>query len=188
MVVSDAINKSLEDIEKRYESENDEKKKKQLNKDFKKLLKVFYKALYKEWTELKKNDIGGIYEDLQPKSKKIISDEEYASLMDKWSKIVGEKLLYPEEQEYQDGKDRVLRRVANKSPEEKETALKRFEYEWAHRNEWAKDRKDLERDHRNYMRMINNMTPEEYHNFMQLRDPNRASFFKNTTEVKTKDE
>ena len=30
MVVSDAINKSLEDIEKRYESENDEKKKKQL--------------------------------------------------------------------------------------------------------------------------------------------------------------
>ena len=47
MVVSDAINKSLEDIEKRYESENDEKKKKQLNKDFKKLLKVFYKALYK---------------------------------------------------------------------------------------------------------------------------------------------
>ena len=188
MVVSDAINKSLEDIEKRYESENDEKKKKQLNKDFKKLLKVFYKALYKEWTELKKNDIGGIYENLEPKSKKIISDEEYASLMDKWSKIVGEKLLYPEEQEYQDGKDRVLRRVANKSPEEKEKALKRFEYEWAHRNEWAKDRKDLERDHRNYMRMINNMTPEEYHNFMQLRDPNRASFFKNTTEVKTKDE
>ena len=188
MVVSDAINKSLEDIEKRYESENDEKKKKQLNKDFKKLLKVFYKALYKEWTELKKNDIGGIYEDLQPKSKKIISDEEYASLMDKWSKIVGEKLLYPEEQEYQDARDVVLKVTENESAEVREKELKQFEYEWAHRNEWAKDRKDLERDHRNYMRMINNMTPEEYHNFMQLRDPNRASFFKNTTEVKTKDE
>ena len=108
--------------------------------------------------------------------------------MEKWGTIVGEKLLYPTEQDYQDRRNRVLRRVANKSPEEKEKALKRFDYEWEHRGEWAQRKKDLERDHRNYMRMINNMTPEEYHNFMQLRDPNRASFFKNTTEVKTKDE
>ena len=171
-----------------WRNEQDKKKKKQYKKEYDALYKEYYKVLDKDWTELKKNDIGGIYEDLQPKSKKIISDEEYASLMDKWSKIVGEKLLYPEEQDYQDGKDRVLRRTANKTPEERERALQRFEYEWAHRNEWAKDQKDLERDHKNYMEMINNMTPEEYHNFMQLRDPNRASFFKNTTEVKTKDE
>ena len=188
MRLIDAINKSLEDIEKRYDSENDEKKKKQIFKEYKKLMKEFRKVLDKDWTELKKNDIGGIYEDLQPKSKKIISDEEYASLMDKWSKIVGEKLLYPLEQKYQDARDVILKVTENEPAEVREKELKQFEYEWAHRNEWAKDRKDLERDHKNYMEMINNMTPEEYHNFMQLRDPNRASFFKNTTEVKTKDE
>ena len=188
MRLINAIRSKMEPLAILIINEKDKKKKKEYEKQYKALGKEFRKAIDKDWTELKKNDIGGIYEDLQPKSKKIISDEEYASLMDKWSKIVGEKLLYPEEQAYQDGKDRVLRRTANKTPEERERALQRFEYEWTHRNEWAKDRKDLERDHKNYMEMINNMTPEEYHNFMQLRDPNRASFFKNTTEVKTKDE
>ena len=188
MRLINAIRSKMEPLAILIINEKDKKKKKEYEKQYKALGKEFRKAIDKDWTELKKNDIGGIYEDLQPKSKKIISDEEYASLMDKWSKIVGEKLLYPEEQAYQDGKDRVLRRTANKTPEERERALQRFEYEWAHRNEWAKDKKDLERDHKNYMEMINNMTPEEYHNFMQLRDPNRASFFKNTTEVKTKDE
>ena len=188
MRLINAIRSKMEPLAILIINEKDKKKKKEYEKQYKALGKEFQKAIDKDWTELKKNDIGGIYEDLQPKSKKIISDEEYASLMDKWSKIVGEKLLYPEEQAYQDGKDRVLRRTANKTPEERERALQQFEYEWAHRNEWAQRKKDLERDHRNYMRMINNMTPEEYHNFMQLRDPNRASFFKNTTEVKTKDE
>ncbi len=188
MILSNAIHSKMEPLAILIINEKDKKKKKEYEKQYKALGKEFQKAIDKEWTELKKNDIGGIYEDLQPKSKKIISDEEYASLMEKWGNIVGEKLLYPEEQEYQDARDVVLQVTENESAEVREKELKQFEYEWAHRNEWAKDRKDLERDHRNYMRMINNMTPEEYHNFMQLRDPNRASFFKNTTEVKTKDE
>ena len=188
MVVSDVIFKKKNSLAILMLNEQDNKKKKQLMKEYKVLNKEFWKAIDKEWTELKKNDVEGIYEDLEPKSKKIISDEEYASLMEKWGNIVGEKLLYPTEQEYQDRRNRVLRRVENKSPEERERALKRFEYEWEHRGEWTQRKKDLERDHKNYMEMINNMTPEEYHNFMQLRDPNRASFFKNTTEVQTNDE
>ena len=188
MVVSDVIFKKTNSLAILMLNEQDNKKKKQLMKEYKVLNKEFWKAIDKEWTELKKNDVEGIYEDLEPKSKKIISDEEYASLMEKWGTIAGEKLLYPTEQEYQDARDIVLEATENESAEVREKELKQFDYEWEHRGEWAQRKKDLERDHRNYMRMINNMTPEEYHNFMQLRDPNRASFFKNTTEVKTKDE
>ena len=139
MILSNAIYSKMEPLAILIINEKDKKKKKEYEKQYKALGKEFQKAIDKEWTELKKNDVEGIYEDLEPKSKKIISDEEYASLMEKWGTIVGEKLLYPTEQEYQDRRNRVLRRVANKSPEEKEKALKRFDYEWEHRGEWAKD-------------------------------------------------
>ena len=122
--------------------------------------------------------------------KKIISDEEYAQLIDKWSKIVGEQLYTPDQQHYLDRKKELLEHLVNRSEEERKFYLERFEYDWAHRKEEIEDRKRRKQEHIQYVNMINSMTPEELKRFRSLRDedPERDKLYKSVSEVKTKDE
>ena len=161
MRLKDAIFKELDSLSDQLLVETDKKKKKELYKEYKNLRKIHYAVLDKDWTELKKNDVSGVYSELKPHSKKIMSDKEYAELMDKWGKIVGEKLLYPEEQEYLDRKIELLKRIEGRTEEEKKRSLDIFENSWAHRKERAEERKILEQEHKEYVEMVNRMTPEE---------------------------
>ena len=190
MRLKDAIFKELDSLSDQLLVETDKKKKKELYKEYKKLRKIHRAVLDKDWTNLKKNDINGAYSDLQPHSKKIISDKEYAELMEKWSKIVGEKLLYPEEQEYLDQKQSLIESMQGiMTPEEQEAELKKFEYHWTHRKEIAEDRKRLEQEHKEYVKMINNMTPEELEKFYEPEeDTEREKMYKSVSIVKTNDE
>ena len=189
MRLKDAIFKVLDSLSDQLLVETDKKKKKELYKEYKKLRKIHRAVLDKDWTNLKKNYINGAYSDLQPHSKKIISDKEYAELMEKWSKIVGEKLLYPEEQEYLDEKNKLLKRIEGRTEEEKKRSIDIFEYHWTHRNEIAEDRKRLEQEHKEYVKMINNMTPEELEKFYEPEeDTEREKMYKSVSVVKTNDE
>lgn len=141
MRLKDVIYKELDLLSDKLLVETDKKKIKELNKQYKKLYKEYMAVIDKDWTELKKDDVEGVYDDLKPHRKKIISDEEYAQLIDKWSKIVGEQLYTPEQQNYLDRKELLLSHLVNRSEEERKFYLERFEYDWAHRKEEIEDRK-----------------------------------------------
>ena len=190
MRLKDAIFRKLDALSDKLLIETDKKKKKELYKEYKNLRKIHYAVLDKDWTELKKNDVSGVYSELKPHSKKIMSDKEYAELMDKWGKIVGEKLLYPEEQEYLDQRQLMIDSMQGIfTPEEQEVELKRFENSWAHRKERAEERKILEQEHKEYVKMINNMTPEELEKFYEPEeDIEREKMYKSVSVVKTNDE
>ena len=190
MRLKDVIYKELDLLSDKLLVETDKKKIKELNKQYKKLYKEYMAVIDKDWTELKKDDVEGVYDDLKPHRKKIISDEEYEQLIDKWSKIVGEQLYTPEQQNYLDQKELLLSHLVNRSEEERKFYLERFEYDWAHRKEEAEDRKRRKQEHIQYVNMINSMTPEELKRFRSLRDedPERDKLYKSVSEVKTKDE
>ena len=190
MRLKDVIYKELDLLSDKLLVETDKKKIKELNKQYKKLYKEYMAVIDKDWTELKKDDVEGVYDDLKPHRKKIISDEEYEQLIDKWSKIVGEQLYTPEQQNYLDQKELLLSHLVNRSEEERKFYLERFEYDWAHRKEEIEDRKRRKQEHIQYVNMINSMTPEELKRFRSLRDedPERDKLYKSVSEVKTKDE
>ncbi len=191
MRLKDVIYKELDLLSDKLLVETDKKKIKELNKQYKKLYKEYMAVIDKDWTELKKDDVEGVYDDLKPHRKKIISDEEYAQLMDKWSKKVGEKLLYPLEQKYQNRRNILLESIKDiMTPEEIKEELRKFDYDWEHRKEEAEDRIRREQEHIQYVNMINSMTPEELKRFRSLRDenPERDKLYKSVSEVKTKDE
>ncbi len=191
MRLKDVIYKELDLLSDKLLVETDKKMIKELNKQYKKLYKEYMAVIDKDWTELKKDDVEGVYDDLKPHRKKIISDEEYAQLMDKWSKKVGEKLLYPLEQKYQNRRNILLDSIKDiMTPEEIKEELRKFDYDWEHRKEEVEDRKRRRQEHIQYVNMINSMTPEELKRFRSLRDeePERDKLYKSVSEVKTKDE
>lgn len=195
MILLNAIFKYMEPIELELLETKDKKREKELEKQL--------KPLYKEFDKVYKKDCfdrinSGLYEDEEDEiedrkkinPKKIISDEEYAQLIDKWSKIVGEQLYTPDQQNYLDRKELLLSHLVNRSEEERKFYLERFEYDWAHRKEEIEDRKRRKQEHIQYVNMINSMTPEELKRFRSLRDedPERDKLYKSVSEVKTKDE
>lgn len=195
MILLNAIFKYMEPIELELLETKDKKREKELEKQL--------KPLYKEFDKVYKKDCfdrinSGLYEDEEDEiedrkkinPKKIISDEEYAQLIDKWSKIVGEQLYTPDQQHYLDRKKELLEHLVNRSEEERKFYLERFEYDWAHRKEEIEDRKRRKQEHIQYVNMINSMTPEELKRFRSLRDedPERDKLYKSVSEVKTKDE
>lgn len=190
MILSQAIWISLEPLYIEGINEKDNKKLKEIKKKINVLKKEYNSATDYELNELKKEDILGTYDELKPRSKKIISKEQYTELMNKWSNIVGEKLLYPEEQRYLDAKNRVLRVSANYSDEDKKYYLDKFEYDWSHRKERDQLQLDLKNDAINYAKMINSMTSEEQDEYYNLRnqDESRKTLYKNIYTVKTNDE
>ena len=142
MRLKDVIYKELDLLSDKLLVETDKKKIKELNKQYKKLYKEYMAVIDKDWTELKKDDVEGVYDDLKPHRKKIISDEEYAQLIDKWSKIVGEQLYTPEQQNYIDNKEVLMESIKGiMTPEEIKEELRKFDYDWVHRKEEAEDRK-----------------------------------------------
>ena len=190
MILSQAIWISLEPLYIEGINEKDNKKLKEIKKKINVLKKEYNSATDYELNELKKEDILGAYEELKPHSKKIISKEQYTELMNKWSNIVGEKLLYPEEQRYLDAKKLTLKSIDFMSPEEQKAELDRFEYNWSHRKERDQLQLDLKNDAINYAKMINSMTSEEQDEYYNLRnqDETRKTLYKNTYTVKTNDE
>lgn len=190
MILSQAIWISLEPLYIEGINEKDNKKLKEIKKRINVLKKEYNSATDYELNELKKEDILGTYDELKPRSKKIISKEQYTELMNKWSNIVGEKLLYPEEQRYLDAKKLTLKSIDFMSPEEQKAELDRFEYNWSHRKERDQLQLDLKNDAINYAKMINSMTSEEQDEYYNLRnqDVSRKTLYKNTYTVKTNDE
>lgn len=190
MILSQAIWISLEPLYIEGINEKDNKKLKEIKKKINTLKKEYNSATDYELNELKKEDILGTYDELKPRSKKIISKEQYTELMNKWSNIVGEKLLYPEEQRYLDAKKLTLKSIDFMSPEEQKAELDRFEYNWLHRKERDQLQLDLKNDAINYAKMINSMTSEEQDEYYNLRnqDESRKTLYKNTYTVKTNDE
>ncbi len=196
MRLIDAIFKYMEPIELELLETKDKKREKELEKQL--------KPLYKEFDKVYKKDCfdrinSGLYEDEEDdvadrkkiNPKKIISDEEYAQLIDKWSKIVGEQLYTPDQQHYINAKSTLMESIKDiMTPEEIKEELRKFEYDWAHRKEEVEDRKRRRQEHIQYVNMINSMTPEELKRFRSLRDedPERDKLYKSVSEVKTKDE
>ena len=194
MILRSAIFKKLNEIGDNYDAETDKKKKDKLYKEYRKLEKVYHQVYDKDYIE-KKNS--GLYEEdddnvetrkINPK--KLISDEEYSKLMEEWSGIVGEKLLYPEEQRYLDAKKLTLKSIDFMSPEEQKAELDRFEYNWSHRKEAKQRKEDIKIALKEYGDIIRSMTPEEQEDFYNLRnqDESRKTLYKNTYTVKTNDD
>ncbi len=194
MILRSAIFKKLNEIGDNYDAETDKKKKDKLYKEYRKLEKVYHQVYDKDYIE-KKNS--GLYEEDEDNvetrkinPKKLISDEEYSKLMEEWSGIVGEKLLYPEEQRYLDAKKLTLKSIDFMSPEEQKAELDRFEYNWSHRKEAKQRKEDIKIALKEYGDIIRSMTPEEQEDFYNLRnqDETRKTLYKNTYTVKTNDE
>ncbi len=194
MILRSAIFKKLNEIGDNYDAETDKKKKDKLYKEYRKLEKVYHQVYDKDYIE-KKNS--GLYEEDEDNvetrkinPKKLISDEEYSKLMEEWSGIVGEKLLYPEEQRYLDAKKLTLKSIDFMSPEEQKAELDRFEYNWSHRKEAKQRKEDIKIALKEYGDIIRSMTPEEQEDFYNLRnqDESRKTLYKNTYTVKTNDE
>ncbi|MCI5714129.1 MAG: hypothetical protein MR288_00710 [Firmicutes bacterium] len=197
MRLIDAIFKYMEPIQLELLETTDKKREKELEKQLKPLRKEFKKVSQKDDYDWENSGLHYDEEDddvedrkkINPK--KIISDEEYAQLIDKWSKIVGKQLYTPEQQNYIDNKEVLMESIKDiMTPEEIKEELRKFDYEWTHRKEEAEDRIRREQEHIQYVNMINNMTPEELKRFRSLRDedPERDKLYKSVSEVKTKDE
>ena len=191
MTLSQAIWIYLDPLFTQCLNEKDKKKEKELKRKIKPLNKEFEYVSDKDVNDMINS---GLYDvDDIPYHfyhKKILTDKEYAELMDKWSKIVGEKLLYPEEQEYVDQRQLLIDSMQGiMTPEEQDEELKKFEYRWVHRKEMAEERKILEQEHKEYVKMINNMTPEELEKFYEPEeDTEREKMYKSVSVVKTNDE
>lgn len=142
MVLSKAIWTYLESLYIQCLNEKDKKIIKELKKKIKILNKEYEQALDREYYELKKDDVLGNYNDLEYHNKKILSDSQYNNLMEKWSNIVGEKLLTQTQQNYNDAKSILMKSIKDiMTPEEIKEELRKFDYDWAHRKEEIEDRK-----------------------------------------------
>ena len=197
MKLIDAIFKYMEPIQLELLETTDKKREKELEKQLKPLRKEFKKVSQKDDYDWENSGLHydeedyGVEDRKKINPKKIISDEEYAQLIDKWSKIVGEQLYTPDQQNYIDTKEVLIESIKDiMTPEEIKEELRKFDYDWAHRKEEIEDRKRRRQEHIQYVNMINSMTPEELKRFRSLRDedPERDKLYKSVSEVKTKDE
>ena len=192
MILLDAIYYKLEECFDLIEKEKDEKKLKVLYKDLKKLQNEFNKVRDKDIVEMKKKDHLNYYCDTKPRGKKIIPDEEYASLMEKWGKIVGEQLLYPEEQEYKDEREIIIKAMKGCPKEEIESRLEWFENEWASREETELKMKNIYDLRRAENAKISKLKGEKLKKYLldQWKEPQeyRDNMYKSVTTVKSEDE
>ena len=113
MRLSDAISKELDKEDEIIDKEKNEKKKVELAKKYLDLSEVYHKVFSKEMRDLTyrsehvpQSIIDFVLEDCD---EEVMSDEEYEQLRQQWEQKLGETLLYPEDQEYIDGKEAVLR-------------------------------------------------------------------------------
>ncbi|MBR2467426.1 MAG: hypothetical protein IKB42_00060 [Clostridia bacterium] len=192
MTLLQAISIKLEECFNLIDNEKDEKKLKVLYKDLKKLQNEFDKVRDKDIVEMKKKDHLNYYCDTKPRGKKIIPDEEYASLMEKWGKIVGEQLLYPEEQEYKDEREKIIKIMKGRPKEDVERRLKALDYEWAHREERELRMKNIYDLRRAENAKISKLKGEKLKKYLldQWKEPQeyRDNMYKSVTTVKSEDE
>lgn len=149
MKLIDAIFKYMEPIELELLETKDKKREKELEKQLKPLRKEFKKVSQKDdydWENSGLHYDEDEEDDIEDRKKinpkKIISDEEYAQLIDKWSKIVGEQLYTPDQQHYINAKSILMESIKDiMTPEEIKEELRKFDYDWTHRKEEIEDRK-----------------------------------------------
>ena len=192
MKLKTAIYNELTKLEEKLDNETDPKDKKKILKQIEDLDKVYYQVCDKDIVELKKKDYLNYYCDTKPRGKKIISDEEYANLMEKWSKIAGEQLLYPEEQEYKDDRERIIKLMKGRPKEDVERRLKALDYEWAHREETELRMKNIYDLRRAENARISKLKGKKLKKYLldQWREPKeyRDNMYKTVTTVKSEDE
>ena len=112
--------------------------------------------------------------------------------MEKWSKIVGEQLLYPEEQEYKDEREKIIKAMKGCPKEEIESRLEWFENEWASREETELKMKNIYDLRRAENAKISKLKGEKLKKYLldQWKEPQeyRDNMYKSVTTVKSEDE
>ena len=188
MTLSDAINKELDKENEIIDKEKNEKKKVELAKKYLDLSEVYHKVHSKEMRDLTyrsehvpQSIIDFVLEDCD---EEVMSDEEYEQLRQQWEQKLGEKLLYPEDQEYIDGKKRLLEYTKGLSQDDIQQMLDNYESEWKdRRNNWKKE--SFAESHRFFVQMLKDMTPEEYEKFMYPEnDRDYTKIYGNVFEIK----
>ena len=112
--------------------------------------------------------------------------------MEKWGKIVGEQLLYPEEQEYKDEREKIIKIMKGRPKEDVERRLKALDYEWAHREERELRMKNIYDLRRAENAKISKLKGEKLKKYLldQWKEPQeyRDNMYKSVTTVKSEDE
>ena len=192
MTLSDAINKELDKENEIIDKEKNEKKKVELAKKYLDLSEVYHKVHSKEMRDLtyRSEHVPQSIIDfvLENCDEEVMSDEEYEQLRQQWEQKLGEKLLYPEEQEYFDERDFVLKAAEGCTPEQIKKRLAVFENRWKSRQE-NKDKESFAESHRFFVQMLKDMTPEEYEKFMYPEnDRDYTKIYGNVFEIKPTEE
>ena len=188
MRLSDAISKELDKEDEIIDKEKNEKKKVELAKKYLDLSEVYHKVFSKEMRDLTyrsehmpQSDIDFVLENCD---KEVMSDEEYEQLRQQWEQKLGEKLLYPEDQEYIDGKEAVLRYSKGEPEDIIKGRLECYEDSWKRRQE-DKGKESFAESHRFFVQMLKDMTPEEYDKFMYPEnDRDYTKIYGNVFEIK----
>ena len=179
-------------IEEECEKEKNTKKKVEIAKKLIPLYREAHKVHSKEMRDLTyrsehmpQSDIDFVLENCD---KEVMSDEEYEQLRQQWEQKLGEKLLYPEEQEYIDGKEAVLRYSKGEPEDIIKGRLECYENSWKRRQE-DKGKESFAESHRFFVQMLKDMTPEEYDKFMYPEnDRDYTKIYGNVFEIKPTEE
>ena len=175
-------------IEEECEKEKNTKKKVEIAKKLISLYREAHRVHSKEMRDLTyrsehmpQSDIDFVLENCD---KEVMSDEAYEQLRQQWEQKLGEKLLYPEEQEYYDERDFVLKAAEGCTPEQIKKRLAVFEKRWKRRQE-DKGKESFAESHRFFVQMLKDMTPEEYDKFMYPEnDRDYTKIYGNVFEIK----
>ena len=188
MTLADGVTAYIEKIEEECEKEKNTKKKVEIAKKLIPLYREAHRVHSKEMRDLTyrsehmpQSDIDFVLENCD---KEVMSDEEYEQLRQQWEQKLGEKLLYPEDQEYIDGKKRLLEYTKGLSQDDIQQMLDNYESEWKdRRNNWKKE--SFAESHRFFVQMLKDMTPEEYEKFMYPEnDRDYTKIYGNVFEIK----
>ena len=179
-------------IEEECEKEKNTKKKVEIAKKLISLYREAHRVHSKEMRDLTyrsenmpQSDIDFVLEDCD---EEVMSDEEYEQLRQQWEQKLGEKLLYPEEQEYIDGKEAVLRYSKGEPEDIIKGRLECYEDSWKRRQE-DKGKESFAESHRFFVQMLKDMTPEEYDKFMYPEnDRDYTKIYGNVFEIKPTEE
>ena len=192
MTLADGVTAYIEKIEEECEKEKNTKKKVEIIKRLIPLYQELQKIHSKEMRDLTyrsehvpQSNIDFVLEDCD---KEVMSDEEYEQLRQQWEQKLGEKLLYPEDQEYLDERDFVLKAAEGCTPEQIKKRLAVFENRWKRRQE-DKGKESFAESHRFFVQMLKDMTPEEYEKFMYPEnDRDYTKIYGNVFEIKPTEE
>ena len=188
MTLSDGIKLYIDKIEEECEKEKNTKKKVEIIKKLLPLYTEIHRVLSKEMRDLtyRSEHVPQSITDfvLEDCDEEVMSDEEYEQLRQQWEQKLGEKLLYPEDQEYIDGKKRLLEYTKGLPQDDIQQMLDNYESEWKdRRNNWKKE--SFAESHRFFVQMLKDMTPEEYDKFMHPEnDRDYTKIYGNVFEIK----